>query len=384
MSGSNLAYSQNKEYDKLKDLVDKGKLDKAQEYCDKVTASMDPKTSGRFYALMGLAYFNHKDFPKSAEMLLKSEDRKLSARVAKEFANEKNEFFDLKTAGRLYKIAHEYEKAAEILYKEKEYEEAARICPSPDANLKFGRQLFDLGQYPEALHFFNRAKRKGEIFADEAVLEFYYKQRAYDIVYTIQNFGEGHFLPEIQGSVIAKMIEKEEPMADIVKFLDNIGIKGNKQHEAILHGMIASGFCDQAEKYCLGQKGSEQQASLAYLAEITTEKYPGTSAWANIKSGKIILGKQLITTYLTEKAVGFAGEWENEPIAKRLIELFYKKTKPTVDKSEQNYCDFVSFAWTMANTRNSELAKQNPLTAAEYAKAAVFLKQVELHYCKKK
>jgi tetratricopeptide (TPR) repeat protein len=382
--GAGSIIGQSKEYDKLKGLVDKGNLVKAREYCDKVTAAMDSKTSGRFYALMGLAYYNKKDFPNSAEMLLKSEDKKLSARVAKEFENEKNDFYDLKMAGRLYRIAQENEKAAEMLFKEKEYEEAALICPSPDANYKFGRQLFDNGKYPEALHFFKRAKRKGMKFSDEEVLDFYYKQKAYDIAYSIQNFGEGHFSPEIQGTVIAKMLEKGEIMPDIIRFLDNIGVKGNKQNEAVLHGMIATGLTEKAEEYCKMQSGSEQQASLAYLAEITVDKFPGTSAWANIKSGKVILGKQLITTFLTEKAFAFNDEWENEPVSKSLMENFFRETRPTVDKSEQNYCDFVSFAWTMANTKNSELAKQNPSAAAGYAKAAVFLKQLELQYCKKK
>lgn len=382
--GAGSILGQNKEYDKLKGLVDKGNLVKAREYCDKVTAAMDSKTSGRFYALMGLAYYNKKDFPNSAEMLLKSEDKKLSVRVAKEFENEKNDFYDLKMAGRLYKIAHENEKAAEMLYKEKEYEEAALICPSPDANYKYGRQLFDNEEYPQALHFFKRAKKKGMKFSDEEVLDFYYKQKAYDIAYTIQNFGEGNFSPEIQGTVIAKMLSKEEPMPDIIKFLNNIGVKGNKQNEALLHGMIASGLTEKAEEFCKMQNGSEQQASLAYLAEITIDKFPGTSAWANIKSGKIILGKQLITTFIAEKAVAYNAQWENEPVAKSLLELFYRETKPTIDKSEQNYCDFVGFAWTMANTKKSELAKQDPSAAAGYAKAAIFLKQLELQYCKKK
>lgn len=376
-------YGQHKEYGKLQDLVDKGKLDKAQEYCDKVTAAMDSKTAARFYGLMGLAYYNKKDYTKSAEMLLKSEDKKTSVKVAKEFENEANDFFDLKIAGKLYRIAKEYEKAAGLLYKEGEYEEAARINPSPASNLKFGKELFDQGKYDEALYFFKRAKNKGEKFSDDQVLDHYYKSKAYSTAYSIQNSGEGNFNRYIQGGVIDKMFENNEPMGFIQHFLDSLGIKANKQDEAIIGSLVNVGMYDKAESYCMELKQGNQQIGLAFLADITANQHPGTSAWANLKTGKTLLGKQQITTYLVETALRYNSEWESEPVSHKLLEDYYKETQVIVKKCEQNYCEFIGFAWTMCNTKNSELSKQ-PDKAAEYAKASLILKQIELSYCRKK
>jgi tetratricopeptide (TPR) repeat protein len=380
---STILHGQQKEYDKLKDLVDRDKLDKAQEYCDKVTASMNPKTAGRFYALMGLAYYNKKDYPKSAENLLKSEDKKTSAKVAKEFENQKNDFYDLKMAGQLYKIAQEYVKAAELLFQQGLYQESAQICSSPDANLKYGRQLFDQGKYDDALHYFKRAKKNDQKFSDEEVLNYYFNKKAYSTAYSILNFGEGHFHREIQGCVIDKMFENNEPMPFVQQFLDSLGIKANQQDEAIIGSLISVKMFDKAESYCLGLKQGNQQIGIAYLAELTKDKYPQISAWANLKSGKASLGKQQVTDYFVETALLYNPKWEKEPIAKKLTDAFNNETKTLTQKCELNYCEFVGFASSMAKTKASEILKENPDKAGEYTKAAVFLKQVEAVYCKK-
>jgi hypothetical protein len=372
-----VVYSQSKEYDKLKDMVDRGKLDKAQEYCDKVTAPMSPKTASRFYALMGLAYYNNNDFPKSAEMLVKSNDKKLSLKVAKEFENKDNTFFDLKIAGALYRTAGEFEQAARLLYQEGDYIGAAEICPSPEANIKFGKQLFDEGKYDDAVLFFKKAKKKGQLFTDTAVLEYFYKKKDYSMAYSIQNSGEGSFYLPIQGTVIDKMIENNEPMPFITNFLDSIGVKGNKQFEAIINAYIINKLPEKAETYCLQQTNSNQQIALAFLAENAATSYPGTSAWANLKSGKTLLGKQQITTYLVENAVTYNSKWENEPIDKKVLEAYKKETAQMVKKCELDYCQCIGFASTMARTRNEETAKTNSAKSGEYSRAFVLLKVME-------
>jgi tetratricopeptide (TPR) repeat protein len=374
---TSIAYSQSKEFDKLKDMVDRGKLDKAQEYCDKVTAAMDPKTSGRFYALMGLAYYNAKNYEKSAEMLLKSNDKKISVKVAREFENQNNSFYSLSIAGKLYSVAEEYEKAAGLLFKEGEYEEAAKVCPSPDASLKFGKELFSQGKYTEALPFFKKAKKKGLKFSDEEVLAYYYNKKEYSTVYSIQNFGEGSFYLPIQGTVIDKMIENKEPNTFISHFLDSVNVKGNKQFEAFINGYVNNKMLDKAESYCLEQQGSNQQVALSFLAQITADVHPGLSAWANLKSGKTLIGKQQITTYLVEIAVKYNLKWEQEPINKKVIEEYKKETLQLVKKCEQDYCASIGFASTMSRTRSDETAKASAEKSAEYAKAYTFLKVME-------
>jgi tetratricopeptide (TPR) repeat protein len=374
---TSIANSQSKEYDKLKDMVDRGKLDKAQEYCDKVTAAMDPKTSGRFYALMGLAYYNTKNYEKSAEMLLKSNDKKLSAKLAKEFENENNSFYDLKTAGELYSIAEEYEKAAGLLFKEGKYEEAAKVCPSPDASLKFGKELFNQGKFNDALPFLKKAKKKGQKFSDEEVLSYYFNKKEYSTVYSIQNSGEGSFYLPIQGTVIDKMIEKNESNTFISHFLDSVNVKGNKQFEAFINGYVNNKMLDKAESYCLEQQGSNQQVALSFLAQITSDIYPDVSAWANLKSGKTLLGKQQITTYLVETALKYNSKWEQEPINKKVIEEYKKETLKLVKKCEQDYCQSVGFASTMSRTKSEETAKANAEKSADYSKAYTFLKVME-------
>jgi tetratricopeptide (TPR) repeat protein len=369
--------SQSKEYDKLKDLVDKGKLEKAQEYCDKVTAAMEPKATARFYALMGLGYFNKKDYPKAAENLLKSSDKKISARVAKEFENPQNDFYDLKIAGKLYKIAEEYQKAAELLFQQGEYDEAALICPSPESNLKFGKKLMEQEKYDEATHFFKRAKKKGQKFSDEAVLDYYYKKKDYKTVNAIQNFGEGSYYLPIQGTVIDKMFENNEPMPFITHFLDSLNVKGTKQLEAIINSMVNNKMYAKVETYCLNQKGSDQQVAFAFLADNAASKNVGLSAWANLKSGKSLIGNQQITNYLVETAKDYNSKWEQEPIDKKLIEDFKKETNPIILKCGINYCDCSGLASTMARTKSQDLSKTNSSLSAEYLRAFTFLKEVE-------
>jgi tetratricopeptide (TPR) repeat protein len=370
-------HGQYKEYDKLKDLVDKGKLDKAQEYCDKVTISMDSKASGRCYALMGLAYFNKKDYPKAAQNLLKSQDKKTSARVAKEFENNKNDFYDLKIAGKLYTIAEEYEKAAGLLFQEGEYEEASKVCSSPDANFKFGKQLFDQKKYPEATFFFKRAKKKGQKFSNDTVLDYYYNKKDYQTVHTIQNFGEGSYFLPIQGTVIDKMFEKNETMSFITHFLDSLNVKGTKQLEAVINGMVNNKMYDKVEAYCMALKGSDQNVSFAFLADNSATKNPGLSAWANLKAGKTLIGKQQITSFLVEKAKDYNSKWVKEHIAIKLVQEYNKESKATVIKCELDYCEMIGFASTMARTKNEELAKTNPALADEFKRAFNFLTMVE-------
>jgi len=371
------SFSQGKEYDKLKDLVDRGKLDKAKEYCDKVTAPMAPETAARFYALMGSAYYNNKEYEKSAEMLLKSEDKKLAAKLAKEFENPESACYNLKTAHDLYIVAEEYVNAAGIMFLEGEYEDAAKICNSADANYKFGKELFDKGKYTEALIFFKRAKKKGQKFKDDAVLEYYYNQKFYTQVYSVQNFGEGNFILSIQGTVIAKMIENNEPMPYIMSFLDSVGIKGSKQFEAILNGMVLNRMLEKAQEYCTEKKGSDQQACLTFFAEITAEKYPDFSAWANLKLNKTVLGKQQLSLYLSKKALEYNSNWENEPVPKNIIENFKHETKPAVTRCGLVYKDILGLAWTELNTKYIENAKKNQGLARDYSRAAALLKQVE-------
>jgi tetratricopeptide (TPR) repeat protein len=368
--------AQDKEYNKLKDMIDKEKLDKAQAYCDQVTISMDQKRSGRFYALLGLGYINQKEYAKAANALLKSEDRRLSAKVAKELENPKSEAFDLKTAGKLYRIAHEFEKAAELLYKEGEYEEAAEINTSYTANLNYGKELFLQGKHHEALFFFKRAKKKGEKFSDQVVLDYYYKKKAYSTVYSIQNFAEGSFYLPVQGTVIDKMIEMNEPMPMVKSFLDSIGVKGSKQNEAILNSMANNQLWDKAEAYVTGLLGADQQSALAFLAEISKGKNDGLSAWANLKSGKTMIGKQQLTSYLLQSAIDYNKKWDKEPIEKKHIEDFIKDTKPIIIKCGQNYCEFAGFASSMANTRATETSNDSE-KSSHFLKARTFLLMIE-------
>jgi len=373
--------SQSKEYEKLKDLVDKGKLEKAQEYCDKATVSMDAKASGKMYALMGLGYYNQKNYPKAAENLLRSEDTKISVKVAKEYENSKNDFYDLKMAGRLYRVAKDYQRAAELLFQEEEYEEAANICPSASANLKFGKQLFEQGKYKEATAFFKRAKVKGQKFSDDEVLNYYYKNKNYKTAHSIQDYGEGSFSLNIQGTVIDKMVENGEPMPFIYHFLDSINVKGTKQIEAIINAMVNNQMTDQVETYCLTQKGTEQQVAFAFLAQNASSKNLGLSAWANLKAGKTLIGKQQLTSYLIETARSYNSKWEKEPVSQKIVQEYIKETKPVVASCELNYCEVAGFASTMARSKGEELAKTNSALSVEYSKSFIFIKTVE-KYCK--
>jgi tetratricopeptide (TPR) repeat protein len=379
---SNSIFAQNKEMDKLKDLIDRGNLEKAQAYCDKVTAPMAEKNSAKFFALMANAYYNKKDYLKAAEMVEKSEDFKLAAKLAKVFDDNKSEFADIDIAIKMYKKGKEPDKAAELLFSQGKFEEAALTSTSVGMNLKLGDSLFNQGKVNESLFFFKRAKAKGQKFSIEKVLDYCYKQRAYKLAYTIQDFNEGDFKMLVQGTVIDKMIEKDEPIAFIENFLDSLKIAENKQDEIIIEGYINNKLFDKAEAYCMGHQKSEQQICLSFLADKTKDSYPEESAAANIKLGRTYIAQDLLTNYLILTAKAYNDKWEKEPIDKKLLLEFYNKSKKPVERCEQKYCEFLLYASKMCKIKSDDLSKDKPNMAVEFARSTTFMQQVLTNSCK--
>jgi len=368
--------------DKLKDLIDRGNLEKAQAYCDKVTAPMAEKNSAKFFALMANAYYNKKEYLKAAEMVEKTEDFKLAAKLAKEFDNAKSVDSDIDIAIKMYKKGKNPDKAAALLFSKGKYEEAASASASVGMNLKLGDSLFNQGKVNESLFFFKRAKAKGQKFSNEKVLDYCYKQRAYKLAYTIQNFNEGDFKMPVQGSVIDKMIEKNEPIAFIENFLDSLKIADNKQDEIIIEGFIDNKLFDKAEAYCMNHQKSEQQICLSFLADKTKDTYPEESAAANIKLGRTFIAQDLLTNYLISTAKAFNDKWEKEPIDKNLLQEFYDKTKKPVEKCEQKYCEFLLYASKMCKIKTDDLSKNKPNLAGEFAHSTTFMQKVLANHCK--
>ncbi len=161
----------NDELDKLKNLIDKGNLQKAQTYCDKVTAPMAPKNSEKFFALMANAYYKEKEYLKAAEMVQKSGDFKLAAKLANEFDNPDGNEYDLEMAIRLYQFGKENDKAGEILFGQNKFKESAAVFSSLNLKMKYGDSLFNQGKINESLFYYKKAKSKGQKFQNEKVLD---------------------------------------------------------------------------------------------------------------------------------------------------------------------------------------------------------------------
>jgi hypothetical protein len=102
---STTIFGQQKELDKLKGYISKGKMDKAREYCEKVTAGISEKKAARFYGYLALGYYNDKDYENAADAVLLSEDKKLAEKLAKEFDGKDNT-----RAGKLYVKAEKFER----------------------------------------------------------------------------------------------------------------------------------------------------------------------------------------------------------------------------------------------------------------------------------
>jgi len=379
---SNSIFGQSKELDKLKDLIDRGNLEKAQAYCDKVTAPMAPKTSARFFGLMANAYYKDKDYVKAAEMAYKSEDFKVAAKLAKEFDKPNSPASDVDMAIKMYKKANDLDRAAALLFSRAKYEESALTAGSPNLNMKFGDSLFNQGKVDESLFFYKRSKSKGIKFDNEKVLEYCFKKKDYKLVYSIQNFNESEFKMPIQGSVVDKMIEYSEPIAFIEGFLDSLKISKNKQDEIIVEGYINNQQFDKAEAYCMNHPKSEQQICLSFMADKTSTTYPDVSAAANVKLGRTFIAQDLLNNYLIETAKAYNDKWDKEPINKKLLQEFYNKTKKPVEKCEQKYCEFLSFSSKKSKIKADDLLKGSPTISAEYARAATFMQQVWASNCK--
>ncbi len=350
---STTIFGQQKELDKLKGLISKGKMDKAQAYCEKVTAGISEKKAARFYGYLALGYYNDKDYEKAADAVLLSEDKKLAEKLAKEFDGKDNTM-----AGKLYVKAEKFEKGAELLFNEEKYEEAAKISPSPTENMKYGDILFDKGKIDEAMMFYKKAKVKGQKFDNDKILNYLYQKKEYKTVYKLQNYLEGDYKMHIQGSVFDKMIEVGENMDFIKKFMADVNIYGNKQDEAIVSAYANNKMFDQAEEYTLSLKQPQQKITMSYLAERVSSTSPSLSAWANYKLGKSLLSQDLLTTFLIEEAKKLNDQWEGEEPNTSLIQSFMKSTKAQVEKCEKNYCEMVKHAKNVSYNKSKEAGEE--------------------------
>ena len=373
---SSSAFSQQKELDKLKGYISKGKMDKAQAYCDKVTSGLSEKRAARFYGYLALGYYNDKDFERAAESVLQSEDKKLAEKLAKEFDGKDNVL-----AAKLYIKAEKPEKGAELLFNEGEYEQAAKVSNSAKANMKYGDILFEKGKTEEALLFYTKAKVKGAKFENEKVLNHYYQKKDYKTAYKIQDYKEGGFSLHIQGSVFDKMVEQNESLEFMKKFMSDLNIYGNKQDEVIVASYANNKMLDKAEEYCMALQQPQQKITLTFLAEKATNSSPGLSAWANYKLGKGLLARDLLTTFLIEEAIKNNDKWEAGPYDKKLLADFKNSVKPQVEKCEKDYCELLKHAKNVSFNKANELIKENEGSGEEYSKASTLLKQAEIE-CK--
>ncbi len=365
ISFSTTSYGQQKELDKLKSLISRGKMDKAQAYCDKVTSGISEKKAARFYGYLAKGYYNDKDYDNAAEAVLQSADKRLAEKLAKEFDGKDNEM-----AGKLYVKAEKFEKGAELLFNEGKYTEAAKISPSVTANMKYGDLLFEKGKIDEALMFFKKAKVKGKRFDNDKVLKYYYDKKDYKTVYKLQNYKEGGFNMYIQGSVFDKMIEVGESLDFMKKFMGDMNIYGNKQDEVIVSAYANNKMFDKAEEYTLSLKQPMQKITMAFLADKVSSTSPGLSAWANYKLKKTLLSQDLLTTYLIEEAQKLNDQWEGEAPNAELVKSFTKDTKGQVEKCEKDFCEMVKHAKNVSFNKSKEAGD-------ELLQASHFLKEVE-------
>jgi len=375
-------YGQNDELDKLKNLINKGNLQKAQTYCDKVTAPMAPKSSEKFFGLMANAYYNDKEYIKAAEMVQKSSEFKLAAKLAKEFDNLDGDQFDPKMAILLYKFGKEDDKAGELLFNNGNYKESALTCSSLKVKMKYGDSLFSQGKADESLFFYKRAKSKGQMFQNEKVLNYCYSKKAYSIVFAMQDYNEPEFQMQIQGTVFNKMMENNEPQLFIRNFLDSIGIPKNKQDEVFIEAYINNKQFGAAEKHCLEKPKNDQQICLSFLADKTAESYPEVSANANVKLGRTFIAQDQLTVYLIKTAQSFNVKWEAGSIDKKLVQDFYNMTKNPVEKCGEKYCDLVKFASNKCIIKKDELEKKKSSQVPELKKTIEFLQTVLKVHCK--
>lgn len=374
--------AQQKDLDKIRNYIQKGKLDKAQEHCDKVTDALAYDKAVRFFNVMANGYYHHKDYEKASELAIKGNDKKLAAKLAKEFEDKKNDFFDINIAAKLYHKAQENEKAAGLFFGEGRYEEAAAACNTPACNKKYGDSLLNNGKFQESLLFYKQAKSKGQLFDNEKVLEYYYSKKDYVEVYRIQDFNEGDFKMHIQGSVIDKMFENNESLSFVKHFLDSLGIRNNKQDEVIIEAYVNAKQFENAENYCLNMKQPNQQIALSFLADKASPKYPEVSAFANIKLGRNMIAFNQLGTYLINTAASNNDGWESSPIGKKLLTNFKDKTKPAIQKCGKDYCEMVKHATALCKVKADELSGTNAKEAEFMNRTREFLNEVSISFCK--
>lgn len=367
-----ISFGQQKQLDKLRSLVSKGKFEKAQIYCDKVTSGLSEKKSQRFYAILARGYYNKKMYVEAAEQVMQSNDKKLAKKIADELVDD-----DQIMAADLYLKAEKFDKAVELYFKNKKYDKAAENSDLPAKNIEYGNSLFDKGKIEEALLFYAKAKNKGELFKNSKVLDYLYAKKDYKTVYKIQNYKEGSFNMDIQGSVFNIMVKNGESIEFMKEFMNDKHIYNNKQDEVILSAYANNKMFDKLEKYCMNLDELNQKIAFAFIANNEKDENPELSAWANSKLGKTLLVNDLLSTYLIKEAKIYSKNMESKVNNSRLLTEFISKTKSKVEKCNTKYCEAVKYAKNISFNKSSDLKSNDAGLSDEYMKISSFLEDVE-------
>ena len=91
---------------------------------------------------------------------------------------------------------------------------------------------------------------------------------------------------------------------------------------------------------------------------------------------------QITGDWLIVSGFNYNTKWTKAPIDKKLLQDFMNKTKKPVEKCDQKYCEFVSFAFKKCKIKADELAKDNPDKSAELVRESAFMEQVAIILCK--
>lgn len=316
-----VSFAQSKEEKKLNKYIEKGKIEKAQSYFDKIEGdlpsyrksgleeilfttylkqietyiddnrlkeaqnyynSIEPHLNEEYVSeaneLLFKEYMDKKDYSNALECTKKCDNSYYLYKLANVYYDKNSEYYDLEFAIKLYRKAGNDDKLATIyLYDKNDPKKASRYCKK--SCLRLGNELFEEGKVAEAIMFYRKTKewRKRQSILDKEphlktkVLDYCYKNKKYLEAYNINKRKRRYAKDMLDDShavnfTAYKIFDNGATIEEVKNFLTEIEVEDELKNRILLLGLISSKRFDEADELFFSIPEENHKQNWKFLA----------------------------------------------------------------------------------------------------------------------
>jgi len=258
--------AQSKEEKKLQKLIEKGNLDKARSYCEKVEDKAKYAIYIKCYAILGEAYLENDDCENAIACSRKTKVDDYLELLADRLADKSSPCYDIDKAIELYKdVDNEHPRLAEIYIKEKNNpEKALPYATSRDCD-EYGDYLMEMGEVDWALVFYNRYIDDEnadpiEFLDKKGVLDYFFLkkeyQKGYDltkkVVCNAHQMYSAKYPRTPEDKLALHMLLNGESVKEVKIFFENNGLQHHVINIVIVESLLHTEKHNELSKYIYG------------------------------------------------------------------------------------------------------------------------------------